>query len=249
MRSGASAWHEAEGKPPRKRRGTDRLAAVELAHDVNNLLQAIVLQAQVAQGRVAAGNLEGVGDLLQDIVGVCGTGSELAARLMATLGRGGEPTTPTLRDLHEDVSRSLSLVCRLLPPAVDVRCELGARDRWTRVPPGDLSQLLLNLALNAREAMPRGGSLTLRTENRSPADDATAPYVCLAVIDAGVGMSAEVRRRAVERFFTTRPNGTGLGLAIVEGIVQRAGGRLVIHSAPGEDTRVEAFLPVSPARA
>ncbi len=123
--------------------------------------------------------------------------------------------------------------------------DLGAAE----ADPGQIEQVLANLIVNAREALPSGGAITIEACNRTVAagDDGgglgPGEYVALAVSDSGTGMSEETRRRLFEPFFTTKPSGTGLGLATVQGIARAGGGDVRVESAPGRGTRVEVLLP------
>jgi CheY-like chemotaxis protein len=127
-----------------------------------------------------------------------------------------------------------------------------ARDAWPiEADPGQLEQVLLNLAVNARDAMPDGGSLTVETANvvadeQVDGDLPPGEYVLIAVTDSGSGMSEEVKRHAFEPFYTTKPNGTGLGLATAFGVVTQARGRMTVDSEPGRGTTFRIYLPRSP---
>jgi two-component system, cell cycle sensor histidine kinase and response regulator CckA len=130
-----------------------------------------------------------------------------------------------------------------------------------RADPGQMEQVLINLALNARDALPTGGTVTVRTRNAvvappgadAPSEEGPAPgtYVVLAVADTGHGMDAATRARIFEPFFTTKPvgQGTGLGLATVFGVVRQSGGSIRVESAPGQGTTFSVFLPEVPAPA
>jgi two-component system cell cycle sensor histidine kinase/response regulator CckA len=142
---------------------------------------------------------------------------------------------------------------RLLARAIGERIDLTVKlqeDVWPVLADGDqLAQVLINLAVNARDAMPDGGPLLIETANAqlaTPAPDlalAAGRYVTLSVRDGGCGMTADVRARIFEPFFTTKETGTGLGLATVYGIVRQAGGAIRVESRPGQGTTFTAFLP------
>jgi CheY-like chemotaxis protein len=138
---------------------------------------------------------------------------------------------------------------RLLGSRVDLELLLGP-DLWTvQVDPGLLEQVLLNLAVNARDAMPAGGALRVETANER--DDLTTGWVRMSVVDSGQGMTPEVSAHIFEPFFTTKPasRGTGLGLATVQRVVDGLGGRIRVESAPGHGARFDILLPRSHAPA
>jgi CheY-like chemotaxis protein len=145
---------------------------------------------------------------------------------------------------------------RLIGDDVTIRTVLGAGTGRITADPGQLEQLIVNLVVNARDAMPRGGSITIETQVRE-IDEARArrvdavpgTYVVLVVADTGVGMSPEMRARIFEPFFTTKDAGTGLGLSTVYGIVAQSGGFIDLETAPGQGTTYRIHLPQTPAPA
>jgi CheY-like chemotaxis protein len=164
---------------------------------------------------------------------------------------------PTVVDLNTSVSAMEPMLRRLLGEDVEVVTDLDP-DVWpVRVDPGQLEQVLLNLAANARDAMPDGGTVRVRTGNRvlTPPEVRSQPemvpgeYASLSVSDTGVGMTDEVQSRIFEPFFTTKPPGagTGLGLAMCYGIAKQADGHIMVESAPGQGTRMTLLLPRVPA--
>jgi CheY-like chemotaxis protein len=151
------------------------------------------------------------------------------------------------------VSNLSELLHRTLGESIAIETVLAGGLWLTRVDANQLENALLNLAVNARDAMPKGGRLTIETQN-ARLDDAYAAahaevtpgdYVMLAVIDTGVGMTPEVVRKAFEPFFTTKPlgRGTGLGLSMVYGFVKQSGGHLAIESEPGRGSTIRIYLP------
>ena len=221
-----------------------------LAHDFNNLLAGIsgsleLLQARVAQGRI--------GDLDRYLVAAQGASKRAAAlthRLLAFTRRQTLDPRPT--DVNRLVAGMEDLIRRTVGPQVAVEI-VGAGGLWaTLVDPNQLENALLNLCINARDAMPDGGRLTIETGNKwldertaRSRDLAPGQYVSLCVSDTGTGMTQEVVRRAFDPFFTTKPigMGTGLGLSMIYGFVQQSGGQARIYSEVGEGTMVCLYLP------
>ena len=219
-----------------------------VAHDFNNLLTVVI------------GNLDvmelGLDDeRLVRLLRAARRGAERAAtlthRLLAFSRK--QPLTPQAVDLNKLVSDMSDMLRRSLGEAVTIETSL-AGDLWqTSADPNQVENALLNLALNARDAMPSGGRLTIGTANavldsiyagRYP-EIAHGDYVLLSVTDTGVGMSAEILAKAFEPFFTTKDigSGSGLGLSMVYGFARQSGGHAAIKSAPGHGTTVELFLP------
>jgi two-component system, cell cycle sensor histidine kinase and response regulator CckA len=174
-------------------------------------------------------------------------GARELARQVVTFSRG-------LPKVHEPVDASgvfdeaIQLLGNSLPANVELCARLSPDVGAILLPPADAHRILVSLAKNAVDAMPDGGTLTLRLDvqpGRGPDLEEGVEYVCLLVQDTGIGMDEATRRRAVEPFFTTRPrtHGTGLGLAIVHGIVTAAGGALLLESTPGVGTTARVYLP------
>lgn len=219
-----------------------------VAHDFNNLLMII------------AGNAELL--LLDDpdnerarqIVGAVEVGASLTGQLLSFTRQTASVPTPVVLDTV--VSRTVPLVERLLREDIRVEVELASEDRRIKVDPGQLQTAIVNLAVNARDAMPSGGALTFRTSHRplsDPAgadasDEAPREGVVLSVTDTGVGMDESVVARIFDPFFTTKdgsrgPQGTGLGLASVRAFVRGAGGDVHVHSVVGQGTTIELHFP------
>jgi signal transduction histidine kinase/CheY-like chemotaxis protein len=223
-----------------------------IAHDFNNLLLVVRGHAELARAAASDGSATVRSDL-DTILGAVEKAASLTQQLLAFSRR--QVLQPKVVDLNEIVRHAEGLLRRVIGADVEVDVALE-RGPWRVVAdPGQLIQVLLNLAVNARDAMPRGGRLSLRTE-RVVADGhdpeprlAARPgsYVLLSVADTGVGMDAETRARAFEPFFTTKPlgTGTGLGLATVLGIVEQSGGFVFIESERGHGTTVRILLPAT----
>jgi PAS domain S-box-containing protein len=221
-----------------------------LAHDFNNLLTGITGSLELMAGQLARGKTAG----LERYVHVAQTSAKRAAalthRLLAFSRRQTLDPKPT--DINQLVLGMDELIRRTVGPAVSVEV-IGARELWAVLAdPNQLENALLNLCINARDAMPDGGHLRIETANRVlQAGEAKtleltgADYVTLCVTDTGGGMTAEVIERAFDPFFTTKPigEGTGLGLSMVYGYVRQSGGQARIDSRPGAGTRVCLYLP------
>jgi PAS domain S-box-containing protein len=222
-----------------------------IAHDFNNMLQGIAGSLDMARRRIADGRITEVQRFLDPARQAVDRAAGLTRRLLAFARR--QRLEPKPVDPDALVAGMADLIRRTVGPAV--RLELRLRDGKARVlcDPGELESALLNLCINARDAMPQGGRLTIDTEDiRLSAADvsgqeghAPGDYVAISVADTGQGMPAEVVERAFEPFFTTKPlgHGTGLGLSQVYGFVRQSGGLVRLQSAPGEGTTVRLCLP------
>jgi signal transduction histidine kinase len=220
-----------------------------IAHDFNNVLMAIVGATSGIRH-----DLEPVKDsladhvmterTLDDIILATERGADLARQLLNFAKRGSiSSETIDVDDLVEEVTR---LVSRIFDQKIVVKtvCETKATVVACR---SQLSQVLMNLCINARDAMPHGGELSVTAENCEAPKGATAgDYVQLRISDTGVGMTPEIRDRIFEPFFSTKGegHGTGLGMATSYGVVQQYGGTIEIESEPGEGTTVDVVLPV-----
>jgi PAS domain S-box-containing protein len=218
-----------------------------VAHDLNNLLTVIHGYGALLRGHVPAG---GEAERFLDEVTTAGErASELTHQLLTFSRR--QVLRPQLVDVNEELVRLQPLLRPTL--GEDVRLELALAPELppVRTDPAQLEQVIVNLAVNARDAMPGGGDLTLATAlvaaPATAADDGdgAAPWVRLRVRDTGVGMSADVLAHLFEPFFTTkeRGRGTGLGLSSVYGAVRQSGGEVRVESAPGEGTTFDVLLP------
>jgi signal transduction histidine kinase len=220
-----------------------------VAHDFNNLLGVIIGGVEILEDAVH--DESDHAQLAREILDSALSGSRLTRRLLA-VGR-NQPLQPQHVDLNALVSDVVDMLRRTLGETIEIRA-LRAPDLWlTSADPSQIRDALLNLALNARDAMPHGGELTMEPANLYLNADAAAAYgelddgdfVVLSVTDTGVGMSEAVLHRAIEPFFTTKPPsaGSGLGLSMVYGFAKQSGGHLDIESTVGAGTRVRLFLP------
>ena len=224
---------EEELRQAQKVEALGRLAG-GIAHDFNNVLTAIGGYAELARARSV--DPAAVERALEGIAEATDSGAALTAQLLAFSRR--EPAQLVRFQLNDVVRSTVTLLERLIGGGVAVALELDTEIPAIKADPAQLGQIVLNLALNARDAMPNGGTLTIATR---PAGN----EVALVVADSGSGMSEEVRARAFEPFFTTKESGsgTGLGLSIVLGIAEQSGGRVVLESAAGEGTTVTIVFP------
>ena len=225
-----------------------------IAHDFNNMLATVLGNLELMQHRVvqAAATLpsadaDRLGALIERATGAVQRGAQLTSRLLAFSRRQRLSTRAT--DLNRLVNELVSLATSTLGRRVRVVTDLST-DLWpAMVDPSQVEAALLNLCLNARDAMPDGGALTIRTTNLAyeggRADDPPpGAYVRVSIADTGHGMTTEVRRQAFDPFFTTKgPGGSGLGLSQVYGMARQSGGTVLLDSAEGKGTEVALLLP------
>ncbi len=226
-----------------------------IAHDFNNLLTGIagsleILQRKLPEGR--PGELQRYVDTARDSTA---RAASLTHRLLAFARR--QSLEPKITDINALAQGMEDLIRRTIDRGNNLTFALAPGLSTAFVDPGQLELALLNLCINASDAMPAGGNLTIKTENHA-LDAATAralglaagEYELLSVTDNGTGMSQDVAERAFDPFFTTKPvgQGTGLGLSMVSGFVRQSGGQVKIHSAPGRGTSVCLYFPRASAR-
>jgi PAS domain S-box-containing protein len=221
-----------------------------LAHDFNNILAGISGSLEMMSTRLAQGRINDLDRYLTGAAGAAKRAAGLTQRLLAFSRRQTLEPKPT--NINTLVTGMIDLIKRSVGPEILVETA-DATGLWTTfVDAGQLENALLNLCINARDAMPDGGKLTLETANRwmderSATQHAMAPgqYVALCVSDTGTGMSEEVIERAFDPFFTTKPigQGTGLGLSMVYGFAGQSGGTVRIYSELGKGTMVCIYLP------
>jgi PAS domain S-box-containing protein len=220
-----------------------------VAHDFNNLLMLIQAQNERLRGRLQADD-PAYADTVEIEQAVKQAGA-LTNRLLAFSRR--QLLQLQVLDLNSVLADTAKMLERLIAPNIELNVLPGASPQWVKADPGQLSQVILNLAVNARDAMPEGGRLTISAksvelkEPQIAVHGAIPPdaYTVLAVSDTGTGMETEVQEHIFEPFFTTKPpgKGTGLGLAIVYGVVKQTGGWVAVRSKPEEGTTFEIYIP------
>ena len=221
-----------------------------IAHDFNNLLTGIVGSLDLLQTRINQGRTDNVARYINAAMTSANRAAALTHRLLAFARR--QPLTPKVIDVNQLVVSLEDLLRRTIGGAIDLKI-IVSNELWsTLCDPNQLESALLNLAINARDAMPRGGELIITTSNvrldeviadtpaLSPGD-----CVCIDVADTGIGMSAEVATRAFDPFFTTKPigEGTGLGLSMIYGFARQSNGHVTIVSKLQQGTSVKLYLP------
>jgi PAS domain S-box-containing protein len=220
-----------------------------IAHDFNNLLTAIKGFTELLLRRSSSDDPE-QGDLM-GIKSAAEQAARLTRQLLAFSRR--QVLRPRIINLNEIIDRMHELLQRLIGEDIELVVELQEDLHLVRADPGQIEQIILNLAVNARDAMVNGGTLSLQTENavvgkaksKSASVLSGGVYAVLIVRDTGSGMDRETRRRLFEPFFTTKDmgKGTGLGLATVYGIVRQSGGTIFVDSEPGKGTTFTIYLP------
>jgi len=219
-----------------------------VAHDFNNLLTIIG-----GHGRIALDSIDRSQSALhrdvEIVVEAAGRASALTRQLLTFSRR--QAVQPRVLDLNRLVKKMVRMLERTTREDIELRL-LPQAGLWrVEADPGQIEQVVVNLAVNARDAMPRGGTLSIVTENREvtggPGNVPLAPgsYVLLAISDTGSGLDPETRDHVFEPFFTTKPRGkgTGLGLATVYAIVKQSGGEIRVDSEPGKGARFEIYFP------
>ncbi|MEO8882937.1 MAG: PAS domain S-box protein [Devosia sp.] len=242
---------EAELRQSQKMEAVGQLTG-GLAHDFNNLLTVITGNLEMLEPRLSDDRQR---LLLTEARAAADDGAKLTGQLLA-FGR-RQPLHAQLTDIGPLVSGFSDLMRRTLGEAVELRTVISGSANRAQVDASELQNALLNLALNARDAMPKGGRLTIEiSRSRVDVDYAQmypevrpGDYVLISVTDTGEGMSAEVKQHAFEPFFTTKEpgSGTGLGLSMVYGFVKQSGGHVQLYSDEGRGTSVRLFLPAAEA--
>ncbi len=239
---------EAQLRQVQKMEAIGRIAG-SIAHDFNNFLIAIL-----GYSELLLGHPEYPDEFRQDVEAIKQAAQRAAglANQLLTFSR-KQISRPQHIRLDEVVSEMEQMLSKLLGPTIQVTLLSDAEPNPVYADPGQIEQVIINLALNARDAMPQGGTLTVETANlfldeaysRRHLDVRPGHYVLLAVSDTGIGMTEEVRARIFEPFFTTKEKGkgTGLGLSTVYGIIHQSGGHIWVYSEPGQGSTFKVYLP------
>jgi signal transduction histidine kinase/CheY-like chemotaxis protein len=225
-----------------------------IAHDFNNLLTIILGNLQLADRRADIGGMRRLHDAMRQ---AAERGAGLTRQLLAFSRQ--QALNPEAVDLNSVLQNTRAWISRGIAEDVEIGFDLQS-DLWAaQVDVGEFEAAILNIAVNARDAMPDGGQLTIRTRNLELTPDdaqhhpnlAPGPYVCVSLEDTGQGMPPDVLARVYEPFFTTKEvgKGTGLGLSRVYGFVQQSGGSIKVESQVGQGTTVSIYLPKSSAPA
>jgi PAS domain S-box-containing protein len=238
----------------RKLREAQKLEAIGkltggVAHDINNMLTVITGTTEALVGRLKGQpDLLAVARLIDDAAERCG---ELIRHLLAFARK--QPLQPHNVEINKQVGDIAKLLRPTLGEQIEIATVLGKDVGAAHIDPSQLANAVINMAINARDAMPNGGKLLLETSNvtldeayaAANPDVVPGPYVLLAISDTGTGMSEEVRERVFEPFFTTKDvgKGSGLGLSMVYGFVKQSGGHIRVYSEEGHGTTIRLYLP------
>lgn len=236
-----------------KMEAVGRLAS-GISHDFNNILGAVSGYAELVK-QVAQQTTPKLANYADQILKAADRGADLATQLLAFSRQARIRQVPV--DVNKTIEEVVSLLERTVDPRITIEQESHAEKSIVMGDGSQLTNALLNLGINARDAMPEGGTLTLRTESASanpgafPHDQlegAPAEYLCIVVTDTGTGMDNETLRKLFEPFFTTKElgRGTGLGLAGVYGTLQQHKGHITVESTPGRGTTFRVYLPLAP---
>ena len=243
--AGASAWRRSWRRPD-VWSSAGRLAA-GIAHDFNNLLTVVAGNLELILQSTSDDRIRG---LARPALEAAETGAFLNRRLLS-LGRRRTSVRPV--NLNDRILESFGLIQRAVGQQISIQLDLAAELWLAAADPAEIDSAVLNLVLNSRDAMPRGGEIRIQTRNqrieetpaRSRPGARAGDFVCLMVADSGEGMTEDALRRALDPFFTTKPEGTGtgLGLSAVDNFVREVGGFVTIESRPAAGTAVTLSLP------
>lgn len=218
-----------------------------IAHDFNNMLTGVLGSLDLMQRRIAAGRSNEIDRYIKAAMTSANRAAALTHRLLAFARR--QSLNNSAVDVNQMVTSMQELLARTIGESIELSIELGDGLQLTSTDEHQLENALLNLVINARDAMPDGGQLTVASEHVSvegrSSEISAGEYVRLSVRDTGSGMSDDVLSRAFDPFFTTKPigQGTGLGLSMVYGFIKQTGGHVLIDSAEGQGTAVHLYLP------
>lgn len=222
-----------------------------IAHDFNNLLQSILGYSNILKMQAAPGSMTYRAAEVTEKAAV--RASDLTKQLLGFARKGKLQNVPV--DMHRIVHDTVSIIGRTVDKRIEISLRLEADPSVVLGDPSQIEQVVMNLAMNARDAMPEGGELLVETSNieldddycREHAETTPGRYLLVNVSDTGAGMTDEVRARVFEPFFTTkeRGKGTGMGLAMVYGIVKNHGGTVNVYSTPGTGATFKIYLPLA----
>ncbi|MDQ2979353.1 MAG: ATP-binding protein [Acidobacteriota bacterium] len=241
---------EAQFRQAQKMEAVGQLAG-GVAHDFNNLLTTIIGYGELVLGQLPSGH-----KAREEMLEVLKAGERAAVltRQLLAFSR-KQLLAPVVLDLNKVVSHLQKMLERLIGAQIELSTVLEPRVACIRADSGQLEQIIVNLAVNARDAMPGGGRITIETKNVDLTEEyaqeksyvTPGPHVRLTVSDTGTGMDEQTKARIFEPFFTTKEQGkgTGLGLSMVYGIVKQSGGSIEVESEPGQGTSVEIYFPVT----
>jgi nitrogen-specific signal transduction histidine kinase/CheY-like chemotaxis protein len=249
---------EAQARQAQKMEAVGQLTG-GIAHDFNNMLAIVIGSLELVKRRRSQGQHD-IDRLIDTALDGAQRGAALTRRLLAFSRQ--QPLEPSVTDLNALVQGMAEMLRRTIGETIELECALGGGLWWTLVDRSQLENAILNLAVNARDAMPDGGRLTIETLNAylddayaaSNAEVSPGQYAVVAVSDTGTGMTAAIIAKAFDPFFTTKGvgRGSGLGLSQVYGFVKQSGGHVKIYSEPGQGTTVKIYLRrhiADPARA
>ena len=227
-----------------------------VAHDFNNMLSVMLSYATLARSELTSNPGEADADIVE-IEKAGRRAAELTKKLLQVSRQ--QPSKPRILDLNDSIAEMDAMFRRVLGANIELRTLRSDSLATIRADSSQIEQIILNLVVNARDAMPDGGKLTIETTNvdldgdyvREHLGAREGPHVMLAVSDSGIGMDKETIGKIFEPFFTTKPagKGTGIGLATVYGIVQQSGGSIWVYSEPGRGSTFKVYFPVAVATA
>jgi PAS domain S-box-containing protein len=222
-----------------------------IAHDFNNMLTAIIGSMEILKRRIRAGRYEDVESFMDGAIGAANRAASLTHRLLAFARR--QPLDPKAVEVNQLIRGMEEMLRRTLREAITLRIDLAAENWPALTDAHQLENAILNLAINARDAMPTGGTLSITTsrevlehkERFGQEEIEAGDYVVVCVGDTGVGMSPDTLKKVFEPFFTTKPigQGTGLGLSMIYGFAKQSRGHVRIESTEGEGTIFRLYLP------